>query len=327
MNSSVKFIGKRLARITLTLFVVASVLFVLFRVVPGDPFASVLSKGMTEATLERLRDQYGLSEPMHIQYLLFMKSLFTFQFGQSFTSSQPVWDILQYRLVNTLYLMFTSIVATYCVAYYAGVLMAWNRGKTTDTVGTVVAVLGQGIPPFVTGILFIMLFALTLGWFPVGGMGDVSQSAGILTTITSASFWEHLVLPMVTNSFFFLATPVLLMRSNMVKELRTNYVDYLFAKGIPERRIMFKHAARNSLLPFLTQVALTFGYMIGGQVLVETIFSWPGMGKALVNAVLSNDYPVAQAAFFLIALVVMLANFAVDVMYTALDPRIEDGGA
>lgn len=326
MNSSIRYLLKRLARIALSLFVVATILFILFRVVPGDPFASVLSKGMTESTIQRLREQYGLTEPMHIQYLLFIKSLFTFQFGQSFATGESVWSVLQYRLVNTLYLMFTSIIATYCVAYYAGVIMAWNSGKPTDTFGMIAAVLGQGIPPFVTGILFIMIFALTLGWFPVGSMG-ATQDAGLITTITSVRFWKHLFLPFLTNSFFFVATPVLLMRSNMVKELRTNYVDYLFAKGVPERRIMFKHAARNSLLPFLTQVALTFGYMIGGQVLVETIFSWPGMGKALVNAVLSNNYPVAQAAFFLIALVVMFANLAVDIMYTALDPRIDEGGA
>lgn len=324
--STLTYIGKRLLRIAMTLFVVASVLFVLFRMVPGDPFVSTLSRGMTDQTIRNLRELHGLDEPLYVQYVIYIKNLLTFQFGQSFVTHEPVWEILQYRLVNTLYLMFTSIVFTYCIAYYVGVILAWNRGETTDLTGVVVAVLGQGVPPFVTGILLIMLFPLTLGVFPIGGMsGAVSADDGVVQTLLTPDFWRHLFLPFLTNTFFFLATPVLLMRGNMVKELRANYIDYLTIKGIPEQRIMYKHAARNSLLPFLTQIALTFGYMIGGQVLVETIFSWPGMGKALVDAVLANDYPVAQGAFFLIALVVMFANLAVDVMYTVLDPRIQEG--
>lgn len=325
-RETIKYIAGRTVRILLTLFLVLTVLFVLFRLIPGDPFASVLSRGMTEETVNRLRAQYGLNKPLYVQYVLYLKNMALFQFGQSFISSEPVWSILKYRLVNTLYLMFTSITLTYLIAYYAGVFMAWNRGKSSDTAGMITAVLGQGIPPFVTGVLFIMVFSLTLGIFPTGSMGSVPNDAGVIEHLTSVNFWKHLMLPLVTNSFFFLATPVLLMRSNMVKEIRTNYVDYLFAKGIPERRIMFKHAARNSLLPFMTQIALTFGYMIGGQVLVETVFSWPGMGKALVDAVLSNDYPIAQASFFLIALVVMTANLIVDVLYSVLDPRIESEG-
>lgn len=322
--STLKYLGKRFVRIVITLFFVVSILFVLFRVLPGDPFATVLSKGMTQETINRLRDQFGLNEPLYIQYIVYIKNLFTFQFGQSFISLKPVWSILQYRLINTLYLMLVSILATYVFAFYFGAIMAWNRGKKIDSVGTVISVLGQGIPPFVSGLLFILIFSLVLGWFPVGGMSASTVArGGVLETLTSGTFWHHLFLPFLTNSFFFLVTPTLLMRNSMIEELETNYIDYLHAKGIPERRIMYWHAARNSLLPFLTQVALMFGFMIGGTVLVETVFSWPGMGKLLVDSVLSKDYPVAQASFFLIALIVMLANFAVDVLYSVLDPRIE----
>lgn len=320
-----KYIGKRLLRIFITLYIVATILFVLFRLVPGDPIVTVLSPGMTQENVAHLESLFGLDEPLWRQYVIYIVNMFTFDFGMSFQALQPVWDIIQYRLVNTLYLMVVSITITYLVAYYLGVLLAWNRNTKKDTAGMIGAVMGAGIPPFITGLVFIMVFSLSLGIFPIGGKGVATQDVNPLVVITDLEFWHHLALPVITNSLFFLATPILLMRNNTVLQLNKDYITYLHSKGISKHRIMYRHAARNALLPFTTHFAITFGYMIGGQVLVETVFSWPGMGLALVEAIHANDYPVTQGVFFLIAMVVMFANFAVDLLYYYLDPRIKTG--
>jgi peptide/nickel transport system permease protein len=320
------YIVRRFFSALLTLFGVSAILFVLFRMMPGDPTAQVISPALDAAAQMRLKQSFGLDLPIWQQFFIYLKNLATFEWGRSFTSGQPVAGLLGHWLVNTLLLMSTGLILSIALGVVLGILMAARRGGTLDHVATVAGLVCQAAPPFVIGILLLMGLSYQLDLLPSGGMftaGTDQRSTWAL--VTSSDFLEHLILPTLTITALYVSTPMLVMRDSMLEVLGSDFVEFARAKGLSPTRVLFRHAARNALLAVVTVSSLILGFAIGGQIVIETVFSWPGMGKAMVDAALQHDYPVAQAAFFLMAAVVIGLNLITDLSYSLLDPRIRLG--
>jgi len=320
--------ARRLFSALLTLLGVAAILFVLFRMMPGDPTAQVISPALDEASQARLKQAFGLDLPLWQQFLIYLKNLATFEWGRSFTSGQPVAELLGYWLVNTLLLMSAGLVLAIALGVVLGILMAARRGGLLDHTATVVGLVCQAAPPFVIGILLLMGLSYAWDLLPSGGIVTAgTDPGGTWALVTSADFLAHLILPTLTITALYVATPMLVMRDSMLEVLGSDFVEFARAKGLSPTRVLFRHAARNALLAVVTVSSLILGFAIGGQIVIETVFSWPGMGKAMVDAALQHDYPVAQAAFFLMAAVVIGLNLVTDLSYSLLDPRIRLGTA
>jgi len=226
-------------------------------------------------------------------------------------------------LPNTLYLTLTSLLVAYLIGVTGGIILAARRGTNFEKIGIVLTLLTRSAPQFWVGMIVLAIFAFKLRWFPSSGIGG----AGTIYTsewekISSPEFWKHMVLPTFTLSLYLLGLPLLLMRSNMLEVLDQDYVTMSRLAGYREWRVMIQTAARNALLPVLTALTLGIGYSIGGNVVIENVFAWPGLGRTLVRAVSQADYPLAQGAFFLIAVIIVSLNFFADLLYTLLDPRI-----
>ncbi len=322
-----EYIIKRLLLTLLTLFGVATILFCMFRIMPGDPTAQVISPALDEVARARLKEAYGLDKPLAVQYVLYLKNLVTFEWGRSFTSSQKVFEILKYRFWNTIFLMGAAMCFVLIFGTGMGIIMAWRRQGVIDTGSTVTALIFQAAPPFVTGLLLLIVLSYRLDLFPTGGMHTPGVSMGSgLSGFFSWDFLYHLILPTVTVALYYLATPMLIMRDSMLEVMGSDFIELAKAKGLSPFVVMIKHAARNALLAVVTVSSLLVGFAIGGQVLVESVFSWPGMGQLMVEAASSHDYPVAQATFLVLAAIVIFLNLAADISYFYLDPRIKVGG-
>lgn len=323
-----EYIIRRILYTLLTLFGVATILFFIFRIMPGDPTAQVISPALDPVAQARLKEAYGLDKPLVVQYLLYLKNLAAFDWGRSFTSSRPVVEILNYRFWNTIFLMGAAMAFVLVVGSGLGMVMAWRRGGMMDSGGTVLALIFQSAPPFVTGLLLLMVLSYRLDLFPTGGMASPGVSVGAgLGVFFSLDFLHHLVLPTITVALYYLATPMLIMRDSMLEVMGSDFIELARAKGLAPHVVMIKHAARNALMAVVTVSSLMVGFAIGGQVLVETVFSWPGMGQLMVEAAQSHDYPVAQATFLVLAAIVIFLNLLADISYCYLDPRIKMGKA
>ncbi len=318
-----EFIIRRTLYTIFTLFAVATILFFIFRMLPGDPTAQVISPALDELAQARLKKAFGLDKPLYVQYVLYLKNIVTLDWGRSFTTSQKVFGMLSYRFWNTIFLMGAAMCFTLVVGTGLGMIMAWRRTGSLDVGATVGALVLQSAPPFVTGILLLMILSYRLDLFPTGGMHTPGVQMGTgIQILFNKDFLHHLVLPTVTVSFYYLATPMLIMRDSMLEVLGSDFIELAKAKGLAPRVVMMKHAARNALLPVLTVSSIMVGFALGGQVIVEQVFSWPGMGQLMVEAASTQDYPVAQATFLILAAVVVVLNLLADISYGYLDPRI-----
>jgi peptide/nickel transport system permease protein len=321
-----EYIIRRILYTFVTLFGVATILFFIFRIMPGDPTAQVISPALDEVAQARLKQAYGLDKPLYVQYVLYLKNLVTLEWGRSFTSSRKVFDIMTYRFWNTIFLMGAAMCFVLVIGTGLGMVMAWRRQGPLDIGGTITAMVLQSAPPFVTGLLLLMVLSYRLDLFPTGGMQTPGVALGKgLAIFLSADFLHHLVLPTITVAVFYLATPMLIMRDSMLEVMGSDFIELAKAKGLAPHVVMIKHAARNALMAVVTVASLMIGFAIGGQVLVETVFSWPGMGKLMVEAASSHDYPVAQATFLVLAALVIFLNLVADISYCYLDPRIKMG--
>ena len=321
-----RYIARRLVLMVISLFVVLTILFFLFRLVPGGPLAAVMSPTLPPEAKAAIREQFGLNEPMWKQYVLYVTQVLQLNFGRSFYYNKPVFDLIIARLMNTLALMLTAFAVSYTVGTYLGAQLGWLRGQTKERAGMLMVLVVRSTPVFWTGLIVLYIFSFELGWFPLGGMRSVSASyTGPVSKLLSVDFLYHLVLPVLST--FYTGLPLLLMRNNLLEVLTEDYIQTAKAKGLSDRRVLFAHAARNAILPVVTAFAIAIGFAVGGQVLIETLFSWPGLGQEMVKAALRSDYPVAQAAFFLLSVIVVTMNFVADLMYTYLDPRVRLGGS
>lgn len=313
------FVLPRLGRGVFTIWFAVTVTFLLLRLLPGDPALAVASPNMTDEARAALLTQYGLDQPLIVQYGLYMWQMLQGNFGVSFTQSVPVMDVLLQRLPWTLLLTFTALVITVLIGIPLGVLAASRRGKVLDKIIQVIGVTGQSIFVPSIGVLLLFIFGLSLKWLPIGGAYD-TDAYGL---DWYGSVARHLVLPAVSLMLIQLGSYVLTMRSTLIEALGEDYVTLAKANGLPYRRILWKHALRNALLPTTTLIGLQLGFLVGGAVLTETVFAYPGIGRGIYEAVTQLDFPVLQGAFLLLAITVVVANMLTDIVYGFLDPRVK----
>jgi peptide/nickel transport system permease protein len=321
-----RLLAERLGHLLLVLWVVASLTFLMFRLMPGDPTLNFLSPTFTEETRAALLRGFGLDKPLWEQYLIYLGQLARGDFGVSFLQNQPVSEILRDALPNTVILTVVSLCFAYAFGIVAGAFLAFRRGGAAEAFAIPAALATRAAPEFWLGMLLLALFAFQLGWFPTGGAVSPGATVGSLADrLTSADFWWHLCLPALTLTLFLQGLPLLLMRATMLEVLNDEFIVMARMKGLSRWSIVMRHAARNALLPVVTAFALGLGASIGGNVVVETVFAWPGIGRVLVQAVQGADYPVAQGAFIMIAFVLVMMNTVADLTYAWLDPRVSVG--
>jgi peptide/nickel transport system permease protein len=319
-----RYIFKRLVEIAVIFFVIMTILFILFRLAPGDPVARMVDPSMTPEDARRLKESLGLDRPLWTQYIYYLKNVATGNMGVSFHYGEPVTRILMNRLPNTILLFTTAIILSALLGVFLGKIAAWRRGERTDTVMTIGALFCHTLFLPWLGLIVIWVFAYRIGWFPITGMVSpqvwIDPEAGFIAK--ALDVLHHMILPLMTLVVIHFGSYLLVMRSSMLDTLKEDYILTARAKGLDERTIRNRHAAPNAALPVVTSVGLSLAFSINGGALTETVFTWPGLGRELVFSVSHSDYPLAQAAFLLIALVVLVANLAVDVLYAYLDPRI-----
>ncbi len=313
------FAGRRVLRGLITLWFAVTVTFFLVRLLPGDPALAVADPGMTEELRQELLRDYGLDRPLLVQYAAYLGQLVQGNLGVSLRESVPVAQILAERVPWTLILTGSAMLVTLVVGVPLGVLAATRARGTVDRLVQVGGVVGQSLFVPSVGVLLLYVFGLTLGWFPIGGAMDSEVSGPIDAYL---SMLHHLVLPSMTLMLVQLGPYVLTLRATLIESLGEDYCDLARAKGVPERTVVWKHALRNALLPTTTLVGLQLGFLVGGAVLTETIYAYPGLGRAIYENVGRLDFPVLQGAFLLLAATVVAANLATDLVYGLLDPRV-----
>jgi len=317
-----RYLAKRLGLSLFSLWIVATFLFLAFRLLPGDPTTSVIAPQMSASARQELAAQYGLTEPLFVQYVLYLKNLLTGNLGTSFQFSEPVSSLILPKLVNTLALTATSVILAYTIGSFLGAFLASKRDSNIDVYGTALTLVMYAAPVFWTGMLAIMVFSFTLEWLPTGGIHSVTFVAdSFWGSYFSVDFLRHLVLPVTVTTLYFLSVPALTMRNNMIDVLDEDFIQLSRAAGLSNFSILYRHAARNALLPVLHYAAVSLGFAFGGSVVIETVFSWPGLGKMMFDATLAQDFPLAQSTFLLLAAVIIFMNFLADALSVYVDPR------
>ena len=299
------YLLRRLAQSVLVLLGVSFVVFFILHLT-GDPALVLLPPDATAEDVRKFREEMGFNDPFIVQYGRFLGGALRGDFGQSVRHGEPAFPLVLERLPATFQLSGAALLVALVLAIPAGVLSAVRRNTVTDYVATVVALLGQSMPTFWLGIMLILVFSVQFNLLPSSGRGGL----------------EHLVLPAVTLGLFTTARITRLTRSGMLEVLNQDYIRTARAKGVSGRPVVWKHAFKNAAIPIVTIVGIELGTLLGGSVITETIFAWPGVGRLSVQAIYNRDYPVVQAAVFLLASTFVLVNLIVDLLYTYLDPRI-----
>ncbi len=314
------FIVGRIAQALLVMVVMSVVIYALIGLMPGDPIDLMISAdpNMTSADAALLREIYGLDQPLYRRYLAWLGSAVQGDLGYSRLFGQPVLQALLPALGNTLILMATAFVIAIAIALPLGTLAAAKPRSAFDYGVNMYAFAGISLPSFWLALLLIMLFSVNLGWLPAGGMAAADASFG--------EQLRHLVLPVATVATLHIGAYSRYMRSAMLEVLRHDYIRTARAKGASERRVIWVHAWRNALIPVVTVLALDFGFLFSGALVTETIFSWPGMGKLIFDAVMGNDFNLAVVALLFATALTLLGNLIADLLYGLLDPRIRAGG-
>lgn len=306
---------RRLISLLPIFFLMTIIVFVLIRMVPGDPVDVMYgSEGMDEARREVLRHDLGLDQSIVIQYMRWLGRAVTGDLGRSYRAQMPVITLIGQRLPATLILSVAAMIISVLIAIPLGVIAAVKRNTWADFTAMAIAILGLSLPNFWIGILLVLIFSIALKWLP--SIGYVPLSGGIGTSLS------HLILPAITLGASLAGTTTRLTRSTVLEELGKDYVRTARGKGLPEKVVLMGHALRNALIPTVTMIGLQLGFLIGGTVVVEVVFAWPGIGMLLVDSIFARDYPVVQGVILVIAVFVVVINILVDVVYTILDPRI-----
>ncbi len=325
--SGIRMAASKLGQLLFVLWAVATILFLMFRLMPGSPMAAFIDPTFTEEQQQSLLRQFGLDRPLYEQYFIFLHNLVRLELGQSFFYKEPVGNLVLQVFPNTLILTATSLLIAYAVGILLGALIAWKRGTWIEAVSIPVVLTTRAAPEFWMGMILLAVFSFELGWFPSGGaISAGAEFEGLIGRLFTRDFLAHLFLPTLTLAIYLHGLPLLLMRSTMIEVLDEDFVTMARMQGFSEWTVVIRHAARNALLPVATAFALGIGYAVAGNVVVETVFSWPGLGRLLVKAVQARDYPLAQGAFLLIAVVMITMNMLADLLYHLLDPRVAHAG-
>ena len=305
------------------MLVIVCLNFALLQLAPGDA-ADVLAGEAGSATPEymaQLRQRFGLDEPLHLQLLAYLRQVVTFDLGYSFRHGMPVSELILSRLGPTLLLMLTVFVAAVGFGALLGSVAARNLNRWQDGMISMLAVLAYATPVFWAGLMLIVVFSIRLGWFPTSGMQNVAAFHEGWARVVDIA--RHLVLPAVTLTMFYLALYTRLMRASVLEQASMDYVTTARAKGLTERQIARRHVLRNALLPVITMAGVQAGALLGGAVVVETVFAWPGLGLLAYESLFARDLNLLLGIFFVSACLVVVVNLVVDIVYSVIDPRIE----
>ncbi len=301
-----QYIARRLMLTIPVVIGVSIIVFSIIRLIPGDPARAIAGVQATPEFIEQVRVRYALDRPFYVQYGLFVSGAVRGDLGQSTFSRRPVTTEIRERFPRTLTLASISLLIATVVGVSAGIVSATRRNSVFDNASMLVALVGVAAPVFWLALMLQLLFSVQLRWLPATGLGT----------------WRHLVLPSITLGMASAALMARITRSSMLDVLRQEYITTARAKGLGERVIVYKHALKNALIPVVTVLGLQFGILLGGAVLTETVFAWPGVGRLLVDAILRRDYPVVQGTVLLLAFLFVLINLVVDIIYAFIDPRI-----
>jgi peptide/nickel transport system permease protein len=310
----IRYILQRLFGMIVVMALVVTIVFVIVRVTPGDPAAVMLGPEATQQDIAELRTKLGLDQSLGLQYVYYVGQLLQGDLGQSIFLNQPVTSALAERAEPTFFLTLFSILIASGIALPIGIYAAYRRGSFVDQAATTLAMLAASIPSFWLGLILIQFLAVRLGWFPVSGYGGPGS--------TFVERMYHLTLPAIALGVVSSALILRFTRASMLDVLGDDFIRTARAKGLGERRVVMKHALKNALIPILTIVGLTAAVLISGAVVTETVFGLPGVGNLVVSAVLRRDYPVIQGALLVIAALYVLINFAIDMLYLLVDPRV-----
>jgi peptide/nickel transport system permease protein len=315
------FILRRLAQAVIVMLTVAFLAFMLFQYV-GDPVTNLLGQDATQEQRDALRKDLGLDQPFPVQFARFVGNAVQGEFGLSLRQGRKVSTLISERFPATLELSLAAAVIALAVGMPLGVYAALRRGTFGSQLAMTLSLLGVSLPTFLIGILLILIFAVTFKVLPSFGRGEVVALGGWTTGFLTTDGWKHLILPAITLSVFQLALILRLVRAEMLEVLRTDYVKFARARGLTDRSVYFGHALKNTLVPVITITGLQLGSLIAFAIITETVFQWPGMGFLFIQAVQFADVPVMAAYLCLIALVFVLVNLIVDLLYFAVDPRL-----
>ncbi|PKU25777.1 ABC transporter permease [Telmatospirillum siberiense] len=318
-----RYLRRSLWQIGIVVLGIATINFFLLHLAPGDA-AEVMAGESGAATAEymaALRQQFGIDQPLYLQFLRYVGHLLTLDLGYSFREGMPVAELMRQRLPATLLLMGSSTALAVSLGCVLGFMAARRAGKIADTVISTLALLFYATPVFWVGVMLVMVFSVALDWLPIGGMTSIE--AGYRGWALAGDVARHLVLPAVTLGLFYLAIYTRLVRASMLEVYHLDFVRTARAKGVRPWRIATRHVLRNALLPVVTTLGVQLSSILGGAVLVETVFSWPGLGRLAFEALFHRDLALLLGILFCSSLVVVFVNLAVDLIYTLLDPRIE----
>ena len=300
------YLIKRLLSTIPVLIGISLLLFFMLRMLPGDPAQVLAGQMATPEEIENIRHQLGLDRPIYEQYAVYMSHLVRFDLGRSARTQNPVVDEIWARLPNTLLLAVVAIALACLFGIPAGIISAVRPYSWIDYLVTMSALFGISMPVFWLGLMLVVLFAVILHWLPAGGTGS----------------WQHVVLPSVTLASFVVAFIARMTRSTMLETLSQDFTTTARSKGLAEKVVIVKHALKNALIPIITVVGLQFGFLLGGAVLTETVFAWPGLGRLLYDSISARDYPMIQGTILIFGLLYILVNLVVDMIYAFVDPRI-----
>ena len=314
-----RYVISRSIQTIVTLLIILTLIFIMFESLPARPQDLIaLNPNIKPEQKQALIKQFGFDKPVYERYFIYMGNMLTFHFGTSFTHANSVWKILSERIPRTLLLFGLATILAYVIGIYLGALIAWRRGGVLDGSSVIVSLTFYNMPSFWIGLIFLVFFAADLGWFPLTGWFDPTQGP----TNTYLNILWHMTLPLVVLLLLELAGTVLLMRTAMLDIIGENYMVTAKAIGYSQRTVLFKHGARNAMLPVVTSFILSIVFAVSGAVVLENVFSFPGVGQLYIASLTQLDFPTAEATIFIITLMVLLGNFLADLLYGYLDPRV-----
>jgi peptide/nickel transport system permease protein len=309
-----RYVARRVAQSVVVLLGVSVVVFALVHLVPGDPVRTAMGTRFDQATYEALRERAGFDQPLPVQYVQWLGSAVTGDLGVSFRSGRPVTTTVVGRLPATISLAVASLVVALVIAIPLGIVSAVRSGTKTDYAATFFSQIGISVPDFWMGIMFILLFSLTLGWLPPSGYVPITDSP--------LGWLERVIMPAVTIGVVTGSILTRFVRSAVLEALGQDYTRTARSKGLPERTVVNRHVLKNAMIPVVTVTGLQLAFLLGGVIVVEEVFAWPGLGQLAIQAVGARDYTVLQGTVLLLAVIFLLVNLVVDLLYAWLDPRI-----
>lgn len=318
-----RFILRKVLGSLLTLVFVLIFNFFLFRVVQTDPIASMFrGRNVPDEVLDEMRADFGLDRSMGEQFVLFIRETATGNLGLSIQTNQPVWDEIAVAIPPTVALVGVSAILSALIGTIGGIIAAWRRNSWKDHAITSSTMLFYSMPDFWLGMILLVVFAVVLGWFPVGGITDIGSTETGLPRLLDQL--HHLFLPALTLTLAYLGEYALIMRSSLLDVMSEDYLTVARAKGLRDKMVRKRHAVPNALLPVVTLTAINFGFVLSGAIAVESVYSWPGLGKATADAIRGPDLPMLQGLFLLFSAAVIFFNLVADIAYAYLDPRVEE---